>query len=975
MTASWLLAFATLLPQGGAGDTARAVVHHAQAAVEGDSVAVVERRWRREAGVVRSARAALLGLATLAQLTYQPARAESLYVSLIRARDDDAIARESRVGQAHSRVALGDLQAGDSLFALAANRARAAGDSSREAEALLSGSLTRLRVADAVRALRLVDLADSVLPARDDEGEVQARCTRAWIDATRSVASARLAADSGAADAHRLGFRRMEAFCNHVVASVIDQLGYTDSARQHLRLVERLQRETHDRSALAATLQWRGYMSFNTGHYAEAKRDLYAAIEEAVASGNRSALAWSWLSLAQVSLALSDLPTATTYTERADSLLEAQGDLWGRTAAAAVRARIARHTGDLELARAAALRFRTGAEALGGSWRVTALSVLGAVAESEGNAGQAKILLDSALVLAQRDHLLGIQLSLLADLSRVELKLGDPRASLRRLSGLPPFHSSPAYRYSQRISSAAALLALHDPAAAEAEVRSALDSLEAWRAGLDDADLRVVAFSLTDDRPAESDLASVLVGLVDAGRVEAAFEFAERRRARLLLDRLALLADTGAAPGTGQHMDAAALRPDALRRSLPDAHTAMLEFATGDATSPVSAYVVTQTAVAAVVLPPLTAVTDAITRLLSLAEGGSAVASPAEQLGASLLAKVLPLLPDSITRLVIIADRGLHDVPWELLQLPDGRALLDRYVISTSPSASVAARLWQRPRAMQAGGVLAFGAPRFPSLQAGSAQSAPVRAAFLENGGLPGLRYSAAEAKRLRTRAVAGEVRLSGNASEAYLKHADLRSVSVLHLATHALVNDRSAERAALALAPGDGEDGFLTPPELAALRLPVDLVVLSACRTARGPVAGSEGVTGLSTAALQAGARAVLASTWSVSDEASAAFIERFYHQAAAGLDAAAALTEAKRAARDAGLPPRDWAAFKLIGDPFVKLPLHEPPPALALRTKLALAGGLLLLTLALAQGVRRSRRKVDTARVPSSRTASTRH
>jgi hypothetical protein len=59
-----------------------------------------------------------------------------------------------------------------------------------------------------------------------------------------------------------------------------------------------------------------------------------------------------------------------------------------------------------------------------------------------------------------------------------------------------------------------------------------------------------------------------------------------------------------------------------------------------------------------------------------------------------------------------------------------------------------------------------------------------------------------------------------------------------LHFATHALVDEQAVTRTALALVPGGGHDGFVGPGDLAGLPLRADLVVLSACRTARGRVA-----------------------------------------------------------------------------------------------------------------------------------------
>ena len=70
---------------------------------------------------------------------------------------------------------------------------------------------------------------------------------------------------------------------------------------------------------------------------------------------------------------------------------------------------------------------------------------------------------------------------------------------------------------------------------------------------------------------------------------------------------------------------------------------------------------------------------------------------------------------------------------------------------------------------------------------------------------------------------------------ERWLKRADLGRFRLIHLATHALVDETSLDRTVLALAPGAGEDGFLSPADLGALHLEADLVVLSACETASG--------------------------------------------------------------------------------------------------------------------------------------------
>jgi CHAT domain-containing protein len=335
-----------------------------------------------------------------------------------------------------------------------------------------------------------------------------------------------------------------------------------------------------------------------------------------------------------------------------------------------------------------------------------------------------------------------------------------------------------------------------------------------------------------------------------------------------------------------------------------------------------------------------------------------------------LLASLISRLPPGIARLVIVPDRGLHGIPWDLLRLRDGRALVERYAVSLASSASVLARLVSRPRRDAPVSVLAFGAPRWPDLEHGAPETAALRAAVRAQGGLAALPAALEEARRLRRRAPAGDVRTGRAASEASLKRQPA-GYRILHFATHAVVDDRSIERTALALAPGDGDDGFLLPAELARLPLDADLFALVACRTARGPVAGSEGVQGLAYAALEAGARSVLASEWSVSDDASAAFVDAFYSAIASGLDTGEALVRAKREALAAGRPARDWAAFTLIGDPYVRLALGEPANGAPI-TILAVSA---VLVLAAGYGVMMRRRHSELMREPSTRKASTRH
>src|SRR5262249_58464812 len=73
-------------------------------------------------------------------------------------------------------------------------------------------------------------------------------------------------------------------------------------------------------------------------------------------------------------------------------------------------------------------------------------------------------------------------------------------------------------------------------------------------------------------------------------------------------------------------------------------------------------------------------------------------------------------------------------------------------------------------------------------------------------------------------------------------------------------------------------EDVLLRMPEIYNLRLPADLVVLSACQTALGKEIRGEGLVGLTRGFMYAGAERVVASLWQVDDLATAGLMKRFY-------------------------------------------------------------------------------------------------
>jgi CHAT domain-containing protein len=165
----------------------------------------------------------------------------------------------------------------------------------------------------------------------------------------------------------------------------------------------------------------------------------------------------------------------------------------------------------------------------------------------------------------------------------------------------------------------------------------------------------------------------------------------------------------------------------------------------------------------------------------------------------------------------------------------------------------------------------------------------------------------------------------------------------LVHLACHGQAFD-PAMASRLYLTPSPPlSDGYLAAYELAAFDLDDPLVFMSACETGLGR-ATTDGVLGLSSAFLAAGARAVIASLWRISDAATQALVGHFYRalfssrvHAAQALRTAMLATRSDLAAgtireRDGRQPdpgPRSWAPFYIIGDPTsVRIEGPEPSP-----------------------------------------------
>jgi CHAT domain-containing protein/Tfp pilus assembly protein PilF len=193
-------------------------------------------------------------------------------------------------------------------------------------------------------------------------------------------------------------------------------------------------------------------------------------------------------------------------------------------------------------------------------------------------------------------------------------------------------------------------------------------------------------------------------------------------------------------------------------------------------------------------------------------------------------------------------------------------------------------------------------------------------------GSLPRLPFTRREAKAILSLVPAGDGKeaLDFDASRATATSPELSQYRFVHFATHGLINTVHPELSGLVLSLVDrqarDQDGFLPSFEIFNLKLPADLVVLSACRTALGTEIRGEGLVGLTRAFLYAGSARVVASLWTVDDLATSELMVRFYGGMLGKdrLPPAAALRAAQIAMWKEGRweHPYFWGAFTLQGE-----------------------------------------------------------
>ena len=271
------------------------------------------------------------------------------------------------------------------------------------------------------------------------------------------------------------------------------------------------------------------------------------------------------------------------------------------------------------------------------------------------------------------------------------------------------------------------------------------------------------------------------------------------------------------------------------------------------------------------------------------------------------------------SNLIIVPDNALWDLPFQALVSSPHRFLIQDAAIAYAPSLTVLREMTKRHEARTGGpaSLLALGNPVVGN------DTVKRTELTLRNGKLESLPEAEQEVKALGR--LYGESRskiyIGADAREDRVKSEGGRA-KILHFATHGILNNASPMYSHLALADGGaGQDGLLEAWELMQLDLQADLVVLSACETARGRIGSGEGMIGFSWAMFIAGVPSIVVSQWKVESAGTRDLMVDFHR----GLLATKSKPTKSEALRQAALKllknpetshPFYWAGFVLVGD-----------------------------------------------------------
>ncbi len=374
-----------------------------------------------------------------------------------------------------------------------------------------------------------------------------------------------------------------------------------------------------------------------------------------------------------------------------------------------------------------------------------------------------------------------------------------------------------------------------------------------------------------------------------------------------------------------QRGDIASITPDELNETLSEQRSAIVEYVTAADKS--FAFIVTKRSNGSIDvrahLIPLGR--DAIlTRVKSIQTGisnGDLDFQDSSKALYSLLIKPLENELAAKTNIVIVPDGPLWDLPFQALMDEKGKYLIEKAAVSYAPSLTALREMSKKAKTRKPSPdaeLLAFGNPIV-----GKETKERVERVFMSEKLEP-----IPEAERL----VNELGKMYGPKRSKVFTGADAREETakkespnyrIVQFATHGILNNVSPMYSHLVMAQdarNPNEDGLLEAWELKDLDLKADMVILSACETARGKIANGEGIIGMTWASFIAGAPTTVASQWKVESSSTTELMLEFHRQLLSKKPPSKAEALRRASLKLMKMPryrhPRYWGGFVLVGD-----------------------------------------------------------
>lgn len=358
---------------------------------------------------------------------------------------------------------------------------------------------------------------------------------------------------------------------------------------------------------------------------------------------------------------------------------------------------------------------------------------------------------------------------------------------------------------------------------------------------------------------------------------------------------------------------------------LADRSTAILEYVVSEGKSFLFAITIDTAGRPSIKSYPLSASSKEMSRKVSdyrstVASGGLDFAKQSRELY-DLVVKPAASQLAGKTGIIIVPDGPLWDLPFQTLQNATGKYLIEFASLSYAPSLSGLREMERRSRGRTPAAnleLLAFGNPFVQEERIERMQKV-----FMSEklDPLP-------EAERL----VSGLAKMygpnrsrifTGAAAREQIAKEEAPKFRIVQFATHGILNNASPMYSHLVLARDENdpkEDGLLEAWEMKDLDLKADMVILSACDTARGKISGGEGVVGMTWAMFIAGAPTTVASQWKVESSSTTEFMLEFHRQMLGKQKISKAEALRRASLKLMKMPqyrhPSYWGAWVMVGD-----------------------------------------------------------